>query len=42
MYTPGKLPGEINGETLVRQKYGRLAGVRAPMDSTRGIILPEL
>jgi hypothetical protein len=33
---------EITGETLVHQKYGGLAGVRAPVDSTRVIILPEL
>jgi hypothetical protein len=42
MYAHAKWPGEITGETLVRQKYGGLAGVRAPVDSTGGIILPEL
>jgi hypothetical protein len=34
MYPHAKRPGEITGETL--------AGVRALMDSTGGIITPEL
>ena len=42
MYPHDKRPVEITGETLVRQKYGGLAGVRAPVDSTGGIIPPEL
>jgi hypothetical protein len=33
MYSHAKRPGEITGETL--------AGMRAPVDSTREIILPE-
>ena len=37
-----KQPGEFTGLTLVRQKYDRLAGVRAPVDSTVRIILSEL
>jgi hypothetical protein len=37
-----KRPGEFNGKTLVRQKYDILAGVRAPVESTGGIIPPEL
>ncbi len=35
-----KGPGEITGEILVRQKYGRLAGVGAPVDNIEGIISP--
>jgi len=42
IYPHAKRPGEIIGETLVRQKYGGLAGVRASVDSTGRIIPPEL